>query len=191
MKKMLCVLLAVAILICPQKSLVYASEYVLTTTSQAIQIDLLGQVETNIISVVIPTQVKFVAIPEETGWNKILSPNFAVQNTGKAMLNVSITKATVNTPGIKFTNNTPNFDGTTKQIRLAVAPKATYGSITGVQNYLLNDAVSSVSPIALTKNLDYSASANTATYNVYGDISTGWVQNEEFSVSAVFMVSVK
>lgn len=161
-----------------------------TTSGSGVSVNFQGVVEAPIISAIIPTQVRFVVIPDSEGWNQILSPDFTVRNVGNVALDVSISKTILNSPDIEFTTSTPVYNNGTRQVRIGVAPKNDYPSVVRVSDYLFTSRVNDSNPIVLTERLNFSLGDDTATYGIYGDISPGWQTNDEFSISAVFRVSM-
>lgn len=154
-------------------------------------VEIIGKIDSTIISVIMPTRIQFAVIPEVDNWNKVLSPDFSIRNIGNAMINVSITKAEMITENVSFTSTNPIVQNGTRQVRMAIAPKDSYSNINMLNNYFLLDSISDNNSILLSSSLDYNSKDDTATYNIYGDISSGWENGEEFAVNAVFKVAAK
>jgi protein involved in sex pheromone biosynthesis len=153
-------------------------------------VELVGKAQkVALFSAIVPTQVNFVVDTTQSNWNKVISPDFYVENLSTSTLKVSIESAAINTPDVYFTSG-GYFNGYQKEVQLAIAPKLTYSNWYEVQPYALSDVIEyyyNPYPISLTSGL----TANSrATYNIYGDISSNFVNNETFSVIAVFKVAL-
>ena len=161
-----------------------------STSSGGIDVELIGTVNSSVISVIVPTQVKFAVLEDKEGWNKVVSPDFNITNIGTVKVNVSISKSEVATPNVQLTKNQPVLSNGVKQIRIAVAPKANYQYVTNVDKYMLHAGVSDINSILLTENgLDYASGNDIATFNIYGDVSSGWTTGEQFGIRTVFKVA--
>ncbi len=179
---------------------------ILGTNATEKDVEFVGQVSTvNVISVIVPTRVTFLVNKTATGWNKIASPDFRVQNlSSNTPLKVSIAGSEISSKsaGVSFVSVSDSgfyggdipFGYGSREVALAVAPKATYGTWGSASNYALQANGTYdyhyggyYYPRTLTSSL---AAGSTAIYNVYGDVSSGFGNGETFFITVKFKVEI-
>lgn len=175
-----------------------------TTTDK--KVEFAGEVSTaKIISAIVPTRVTFLVSKTNEGWNKITSPDFRIENLSPdTTLSVSLANAAITSGnGVTFASGA-SFDSYAtsgairfnsyagnRQLALAVAPKDSYTNWNELDYYVLRDNYYEYGyyyPRTLTYAL---APGKEATYNVYGDVSSGFGNGETFYVDVTFRVTAQ
>ena len=197
MKKRLCIILVIA-LFCNMHTV-----FAMSTSPSALNLGFIdngnpdlsvefhgyvfSDLPTDIISVVMPTQIYFGIYPDSINWNKVISPAIRVTNGSSRPVNISVSDIQVNASGAAINLRTVNPRPNERDIRLgigvqsAVAGAASVGGVAGGRIFMVGNTLD----LGTVPN---NAPAVGAVFEVYGDASpmTNWSDGEGLSVSTIF-----
>lgn len=160
----------------------------LTSDDPDLDVILEGEVLTDmpadIITVLMPTHVYFNLMPDETGWNKVVSPTVNVSNLSAADVRVSVTKAEAS--GTSLTVGTP----VGNEVRLGIAPENMIDESLLSSTYLLRQNLSDSSYIDLGL-AGFAAPNNVTHLKIFGDAASGaWSDGDVFAIRTIFKVTL-